>query len=169
MRIVVIDVETTGLSPLGGDRIVEIGAVKIENGAVKQEFSSLVNPGIRMSISAGKINGITDEMLEDAPDPEIVFSKFSRFVGNACIVAHNASFDLSFIRAEMARLGFGFNPPHQCALRLSRRRFPELPNYRLITVARHVLGSLPENLHLHRALDDARLVAQMWLEMMKNE
>jgi DNA polymerase III epsilon subunit-like protein len=108
-------------------------------------------------------------MIKNAPGPEAVFPEIKRFIGHAVVVAHNVVFDLGFIRAEMARLGLGFNPPHQCTLQISRRLFPELSNHRLATVARHVLGAIPENLHLHRAIDDARLTAWLWLEMMKNE
>jgi len=166
-RFVVIDVETTGLSPSRGSRVVEAGAILLENGEIKEEFHSLVNPQVHIPFPVQKIHGITDEMIETAPAPEAVFPEIKRFIGRAVVVAHNAAFDLGFLSAEMARLGVAFNPPRQCTLQLSRRWFPDLPNYRLETVARHVLGALPGNLHLHRALDDARLTAEMWVEMMK--
>ena len=164
-RIVVIDVETTGLSPQKGSRIVEVGMIGLDNGDIRQEFHSLINPHVRIPFSVQKIHGITNEMIENAPGPEAVFPEIRRFIGSAVVVAHHAAFDLGFIRAEMARLGLGFDPPHQCTLQLSRRLFPELSNHRLATVARHVLGAIPDALQLHRALDDARLVAQVWLEM----
>ena len=165
-RFVVVDVETTGLSPSKGSRIIEIGAIRIEGGEINQEFHSLVNPEVRIPLSVQKVHGITNEMIENAPGPEAVFPEIKRFIGRATVVAHNVTFDLGFLSAELARLGIGFNPPRQCTLQISRRWFPNLPNHRLLTVARHVLGDLPENLHLHRALDDARLTARMWVGMM---
>lgn len=168
-RIVAFDLETTGLSPWQGARVIEIGAVAIESGKISGKFHSLINPEVPIPKSAQAIHGITEEMLDGQPGPETVFPDFHRFINDALLVAHNAKFDLNFLRAELANSGVGLSNKSQCTLQMSRRRFPALPNYRLATVARFVLGELPENLNLHRALDDARLVAQIWLEMMGDE
>jgi DNA polymerase III subunit epsilon len=166
-RFVVFDVETTGLSPFQGDRVIEIGAVAIENLSICDEFNSLVNPGIRIPFSVQRIHGINNIMLDGQPKPEVVFRDFYRFINGALLVAHNAKFDLNFLRAEMANVGLELGNRSQCTLQMSRRWFPDLPNYRLETVARHVLGEVPENVTLHRALHDARLTSAVWLEIMK--
>ena len=103
-------------------------------------------------------------MLRNAPHPETVVDEFRQFFGDSTLIAHNAPFDIEFLRAEMARIGQVFSPRNHCTLKLSRR-YLDLLNYRLETVALHLLGKLPNNPTYHRALDDARLVAEIWLEM----
>ncbi len=166
---VVFDLETTGLSPLRGARVIEIGAVKIEDGEITDKFQSLVNPRITIPAFLSGINGITDAMLEDQPKSEEIFPQFQKFINSAILVAHNAKFDMSFLRAELAHLELDLMNRYQCTLQMSRQRFPELSNYRLETVANYVLGTIPENLTLHRALGDAQLTALVWLEMMKRD
>ena len=166
-RYVVVDVETSGLFPQRGARIVEIGAVAIEHGRIIGEISSLINCGVKVSKHIQKIHGITDEMLQGQPAPEEMFPEFLRFVGAGTLVAHNLRFERRFLRYELSRLGIGFNSNGVCTLKLSKKLFPRLPNYRLETVARHLLGELPDGVRLHRALDDAKVTAMMWMEMIK--
>jgi DNA polymerase-3 subunit epsilon len=161
---VAIDVETTGLSPLKGDRVIEIGAVAFSNEGIASEFSSLVCTERKISPRALAIHGITSGMLLGQPRPEEVFPSFLRFAGASTLVAHNAPFDLSFIRHELARLGLGLKNRHVCTLKKSRGLLPRLPDYQLETVARHLLGARSVG-GLHRALNDARLVARIWIEM----
>lgn len=167
-RYVVFDVETTGFNPQYGARIIEIGAVLIKNGHIISEFISLINCGKTVPKQVQNIHGITNEMLSGEPTPEEVFPDFLKFISKSTLVAHNAVFDIGFLRYELSRLGLDLKNDYRCTLNMSRTLFPELENHKLLTVAKHVLDDLPENLHLHRALDDARLTAMIWMEMVKN-
>lgn len=163
--IIAVDVETTGLSPLRGHRVIEIAAVEIVSGQIGNTFHSLIDCGRFIPQQVQQINGITNDMLSGKPKPETVFGQFRDFVGNATLLAHNAPFDGSFIRHEFGRLGWGFGNPMQCTLELSRRRFPRLPNHRLETVFRFLFPDVAEDVRFHRALDDARLAARIWVAM----
>jgi len=166
-RIIAIDVETTGLSPFRGDRIIEIGAVALEDGIVVKEFHTLINVSERIHAAARQVHGITDEMLIGKPKADEVMPQFRTFISDSTLVAHNARFDMGFISHEFTRLGMGLTNPYHCTLELSRSLYPELMNHKLETVYRHLCGRIPEEAKRHRALDDARLVARMWVEMMK--
>ena len=165
-RSIVIDLETTGFSPQRGDRVIEIGAVVVERGELVDEFQTLIQVPRSIPWQASRVHGITDQMLAGQPLPEEVFPALRDFIGGSVLVAHNAPFDLPFLRHEFGRLGLGLPNRHCCTLELARRRLPHLPDHRLATVARHLLGDVPDDLRLHRALDDARLTAQVWLAMM---
>ena len=168
-RCVAVDVETTGLSASRGDRIIEVGAVAlIENGA-GDEFHTLIDPGVPVSIPAQRVHGITNEMLRGMPKPEDALTDFHRFIGDSVLVAHNVSFDVTFLRYEFSRLGLGFNNLYRCTLTMSRRRYPTLRDHKLETVCRHLFGALPEGARMHRALDDARMAARVWIEMTKQK
>jgi len=167
VNFVAFDFETSGLSPWRGARVIEIGAVKLEERRIVKTFHSLVNPQIYLPKSTERINGITADMLEGAPSPGRIFTKFQTFIKDTTLVAHNARFDINFLGAELSRLGLALTNRAECTLQESRRAYPELPNYRLETVARYLLGDISQNLTLHRALDDAKLTAMVWLEMMK--
>ncbi len=166
-RLVAVDVETTGFSPLRGDRIIEIAAVAFNRDGITKEFQSLINAEKRISSHAHQVHGITDEMLIGAPVPAEVFARFQSFVQNAALVAHNAAFDVGFLRYEFARLGMGFDKQYQCTLEMCRKKYSNLPNHRLETVCRHLFGREMKGVRLHRALDDARMVARVWMEMTK--
>jgi DNA polymerase-3 subunit epsilon len=168
MRVVVVDVETTGLGVRSGGRVIEIGAVAIENGEIVAELGSLINSGAEISYGAWRVHGISAAMLRGKPAPTEIWGGFRDFVGSAALVAHNSPFDSSFVRNELALLGQDLPNQWHCTVRLSRKCLPQLPNHRLETVARHLLGGIPEDCRLHRALDDARLTARIWLELMKN-
>ena len=161
-EIVAFDVETTGMSPSRGHRIIEIGAVRIIGGELREEFHSLIDCGESVSIAAQRIHGITKAMLHGQPQPVEVYSRFRAFIGKATLAAHNARFDLSFLRNEFSRLGWPLPNRTLCTLGACRRHLHALPDYRLETVARRLLGPLPPGSHLHRALEDARLVARVW-------
>jgi DNA polymerase-3 subunit epsilon len=164
-RVVVLDLETTGFSPLKGDRVIEIGAVAVAFGEIEAEFQTLIRVPRLIPWQASRVHGITDEMLAGRPLPEEIYPAFRDFIGGSVLVAHNARFDLSFLAHEFGRLGMGLANRHICTLRLARKRFPGLPDHRLETVARHILGSLEDEMRLHRALEDARLTARVWLAM----
>lgn len=165
IRAVVFDVETTGFSPLRGDRIIEIGAVMVEGRRCTGEYQTLVSVPESVARKASQVHGITDRMLQGQPLPEEVYPALRDFIGGSTLVAHNASFDLAFLAHELARLGMSLPNRHICTLRLARRRLPELPNHRLETVYRHLFGELPDGNWRHRALDDARLTARVWLAL----
>jgi len=164
-KTVVFDLETTGLSPTRGDRVVEIGALIVEGGTIVREYHSLVNAGRPVSIHAFKVNGISKDMLAHAPRPEIVMPEFKDFISECTLVAHNAKFDISFLRSEFSRMGIAFQSKHHCTLTAARRLYPKLQNHRLETVYRHLFGALPDKVKMHRALDDARMTARVWMEM----
>jgi DNA polymerase-3 subunit epsilon len=165
VRYVVLDVETTGLSPRNGDRIIEIGAIAIESRNMVEEFSALIQIDRPIPRQAQQVHGITREMLTGQPKPEVVMPEFQAFIRYSILVAHNAKFDTGFIRQEFHRQKLVFNHPHICTLEISRKRFPRLPNHKLDTVYRHLIGTLPAGIQRHRALDDARMVAAIWLTM----
>jgi len=164
-RFVVFDVETTGLTPSAGHRVIEIGAVCLENSVCTCEFHSLIDPGCKVPAAAQRVHGICDAMLCGQPGPSAVFPDFHRFIEGAVLVAHNARFDISFLRHEFSKQRLPLLNGIRCTLELSRRCLPDLPNYRLQTVARHLLGGLPLQGQLHRALDDARLAARVWVAL----
>jgi DNA polymerase-3 subunit epsilon len=180
-RYVVLDVETTGLSPWKGDRVIEIGAVSLEDGDIMAEFSTLIQVPREIPFRASQIHGITDEMLIGQPTPEEVFPVLDGFIRGSILVAHNARFDLGFLRREYELLGTRFHCPHVCTLEMSRNRFPHLRNHKLETIYRHLCSDTVETngdmmrkpegsascprKQTHRALDDARMVARIWLAM----
>ncbi len=165
-QYIVFDVETTGLFVEKGHRVIEIGAVKVDGGAMGEEFQSLVYTDKPIAKAAWKVHGITQEMLAGQPGAKDVLSAFKDFAGTGTLVAHNAAFDVGFLQREFMRAGLVFNSRHKCILKMSRKQFPELKDYRLETVARY-LGIPVDKTLRHRALDDARLTAQVWIEMRK--
>jgi DNA polymerase-3 subunit epsilon len=164
-RHVVVDVETTGLSPRHGHRVIEIGAVALEEGMVVEEFTTLIDAGVPIPYEVQAIHGITDEMLEGQPKPEAILPMFHAFIRDSVLVAHNAPFDIRFLRHEFARLGMGLPHPHLCTLELSRRRLPRLTDHTLETVYLHLFPEAGLHRQNHRALDDARMAAKIWLRL----
>jgi DNA polymerase III epsilon subunit len=166
-HFVAVDVETTGLLPQRGDRVIEVGAVASDGRTVLEEFHSLINTSKRISFLAQQIHGITHDMLVDEPASEAVFPQFREFIKNKILIAHNAEFDIKFLRYELGRLGLALTNEYFCTLKLSRILYPQLQNYRLETVYRHFFKGSSAGKQRHRALDDARMVAKVWMEMMK--
>lgn len=164
MESVIFDIETTGLTPRLGHRIIEIGAVRLSAGQVVGEFHSLIDAGVEIDPRAQAVHGISRAMLHGQPQPDQVIQEFREFVGRARLVAHNAPFDTRFLRAEFARFGHDLPNCIDCTLKLSRRLLT-LSNYRLDTVYRHLGGELNGQMKRHRALDDARMTAFVWLQL----
>ncbi len=163
--IAVLDFETTGLSPAMGDRATEVAIVLMEDGRVVDRFQSLMNAGVRISAFIEAFTGITNEMIQAAPPAEEVMAAASRFVGDAPLVAHNASFDRRFWAAELERLAWdGATPanthaPFACTMLLSRRLWPEARSFRLGSVAAfHGIGFSGR---AHRAMVDAEVAAAL--------
>ncbi len=164
-RLVFIDVETTGLDPAEGHRIIEIGAIAMERGHLVKEFQSLVQVSYPISQHVSKIHDITNDMLTGHPTPEEIYPKVKDFISDSILVAHNAKFDIGFLRSEFKRLNQSITNQSICTLELTRRRYPRLPNYKLSTVYEHLVGKQPAEARNHRALDDARMVAALWRAM----
>lgn len=165
-RWVVFDVETTGLFPERGHRIIEVGAVAVNGDEMGEEFQSLVCCNVPISKAARKVHGITSEMLVGQPELKQVMMLFKEFTRASTLVAHNAAFDVGFLQWECMRADLLFTCRYRCTLRMSRKHLPFLPDYKLETVARH-LGIPVDGSRRHRALDDARLTARVWIEMRK--
>ena len=167
-EIVCFDIETTGLK-VQREAITEIGAVVLKNGQITDKFQTFVNPGRRLTPEIIGLTGITDAMLEDAPPPEEALAAFLRFVDGRPLAAHNAEFDIGFIRAGCRRAGLEFDPTYVDTLILAQNLLPELHKYKLDIVAEHL--DLPAFNH-HRASDDAGMVAYMlipFFEKMRRE
>jgi DNA polymerase-3 subunit epsilon len=166
-RIAIVDVETTGLATRNGGRVIEVGAVVVEAGAVVAEFGSLIKVAAPIHYGAERVHGISSAMLQGEPQPDQVWPRFLDFVGNASLVAHNYHFDKGFILHELSLLGLQLPNHWHCTLHLARKLLPGLDNHRLATVATALLGEIPADCRLHRALGDARLTALVWLELRK--
>lgn len=163
-EIIAFDLETTGLSP-NEDRIIEIGAVRIKNREIVEEFSTLVDPEVHIPEKSTEISGITDEMVSGAPKEEEAVRKFIEFAGSGVLAAHNADFDTSFIRASCERLNIDYKFTYFDSLALSRAALPHLKNHKLDTVAKeYKLGDFNH----HRALDDTRTLAGIVLKIIEN-
>jgi DNA polymerase-3 subunit epsilon len=163
-RVVVIDFETTGLSARGGDRAIEVGAVTVEDGKIGARFQSLINPGRRVDPFIENYTGISNNMLADAPSGAEVFPQLYDFVGDAVLVAHNASFDQNFLDAEYQRVRCSRQQPFLCSMRVARRLYPGAPNHKLGTLVDY--ASIPVTGSFHRALADADMTALLWLAML---
>ena len=156
---VVVDIETTGFSA-AHHKITEIGAVKIEDGKITDEFHQLIDPGVPVPWRITEITGITSDMLEGKPTIEETLPLFLEFCSDCAIVAHNASFDMGFIRANAWAQGLDCDFEILDTLSIARRLFPSLENHKLNTVANHLDIEL---LNHHRAADDARATAHIFL------
>ena len=162
--IVMLDFETTGLSPGQGARITEVAALRIENGHIVDRFVSLVNCHVRIPEFITSLTGITQRMVDSAPCVSQVLPELLRFIGRDSLSAHNASFDEKFLVAEARQLGLA--PEHErmlCSLKLSRRLFPGLPGYKLSMLSSS-LGIRYKGA-AHRAEADAEVSANLLLHI----
>ncbi len=162
--VVILDFETTGLSPDNGDRAIEIGAVRIEGGEITGRFQELMNPGRRVSGFIESYTGISNEMLRNAPSCQDVMQRFADFIGGFNLVAHNASFDKRFLDAELNRIGLCYPGQFACSMLLARRLLQEAPDYKLGTLVRY--ANIPADGVFHRALYDSEMTAKLWLAML---
>ena len=156
-EIVCFDIETTGLK-VTQEAITEIGAVRLRNGEIVETFQTFVDPERRLTPEIIGLTGITDEMLRGAPKLKDALTAFLAFAGDAPLAAHNAEFDISFIRSGCRKCGIPFEPTYIDTLILAQNLLPGLGKYKLDIVAEHL--QLPQFNH-HRASDDAVPVAQM--------
>jgi len=161
--VIVLDFETSGLSPQYGGRAIEIGAVLIENNMITARFQSLMNPGIRISSFIEAYTGITNEMVAAAPLCEEVMEQFAEFIDGYPLVAHNASFDRKFLDAELGFIGRSRLCSMACSMLAARRVFPNAPNHRLETLVRYC--GIYTSGTFHRALADAEMTGHLWVAM----
>lgn len=164
--VIVLDFETTGLSPEMGDRAIEIGAVRIQDGVITERFQRLMNPGRPVSSFIEQYTGISNEMLQDAPPAAEVMQEFAAFVEDYNLVAHNASFDQRFLRAELKRLRLSCNNPFSCSMLASRRIYQTAPNHTLSGLVD--FKKIPNDGVFHRALADAEMTARLWLAILED-
>lgn len=167
-EFVVFDLETTGLSHIN-DRIIEIGAVKIKGGVVISRYSALVDPKMPLPAKIIELTNIKDAMLSGEREIGQVLPEFLEFAGDAVLVAHNANFDMGFVRTKARELNLKFNNPQLDTVSLARHLYPALKRHRLDSIAKYLgifMGS-----H-HRAVDDAETTAQILLrsfELLKKQ
>jgi DNA polymerase-3 subunit epsilon len=159
-----LDFETTGLSPLAGDRITEVAALRIVDGVVRERYVTLINCGVRIPSFITALTGISQRMLDSAPPVAQVLPRLLDFIGDDALAAHNAGFDARFLLAESQRLGL--SPRHRgliCSLKLARRMLPGQGSYKL--------GGLAQALNIscrgpaHRAEADAEVSTRLLLHI----
>ena len=160
-EFVVFDIETTGLSPVT-EAITEIGAVKIKDGQIVDTFNKFVNPEKPIPEKIVELTGITDAMVADADPISVVLPEFYNFIGEAALVAHNASFDTSFIKKAAKDNGLKFNFCYIDTLELSRALVKGVKNYKLDTLTKHFDVKLENH---HRACDDAAATAHIFIKL----
>jgi DNA polymerase-3 subunit epsilon len=163
--VVVLDFETTGLSPARGDRAIEIGAVRIAGGRISERFSELMNPGQPVSSFITGLTGITNAMLACACPCAEVMERFADFLGESPVVAHNVRFDETFLEAELSRIRRWNDPPRACTMECARRVITDAHNHRLGTLVQHCC--IPNEGTFHRALADADMTARLWLHILE--
>ena len=163
--LVVLDFETTGLSPAQGDRVIEVGAVVLEHGQIKARFQSLMNPGFPVDRFIESYTGITNEMLQLAPPCAEVIDEFGEFLGDHNLVAHNASFDRRFLDSEFARVNRNYQGDFACSMLVARRVLKDAPDHKLATLVVH--EDIPNDGTFHRALADSEMTASLWVKMLE--
>ena len=163
--VIVLDFETTGLSPNHGDRAIEIGAVLIENNRIVDSFQKLMNPGFRISSFIESYTGINNSMVETAEPCEEVMEQFFDFVGDYPLVAHNASFDARFLDSEFQFIGRTRANPIACSMLASRRIYPHAFNHKLGTLVDYC--GIENDGTFHRALADAEMTGHLWISMIE--
>ena len=160
---VVFDLETTGFSP-SKNQIIEIGAVKVVNGSITERFSTFVNPKVPIPYEIEQLTHITDDMVLDAPMIHEILPQFMEFCQNAVMVAHNADFDMSFIRHNCDLLGLECEKTVLDTVALARVLLPSLNRFKLNTIAKALNISLENH---HRAVDDAACTAEIFTKFVE--
>ena len=157
---VVFDIETTGFSP-NTCKIIEIGAVKVENGEITDRFSEFINPHVPIPFEIEQLTGIRDDMVMNAADIETILPAFMEFCKDAVMIAHNAEFDMSFIKKNCADMQIPCEPTIGDTVAMARILLPKLNRYKLDTVAKEL--KIPLENH-HRAVDDAECTAKIFVK-----
>ncbi len=161
---VVFDLETTG-AKAPPCRITEIGAYRVKNGKITDEYQTLVNPETSIPLFIAQLTGITDSMVKNAPTFGEIAADFLNFIGDSVLVAHNAHFDMHFLNHEIGRIhtDYRVRNPSLCTVRLSRKLLPNVENHRLNTLANHYSVRLVNH---HRAGDDAHATAHIFVNLL---
>ena len=161
---VVFDLETTG-AKTPPCRVTEIGAYRVSNGKITDEFHTLVNPETPIPFFITGLTGISDRMVRYEPKFREIAADFLEFIGDSVLVAHNAHFDLRFLNHEIGRIHENYRVanPHLCTVQLSRKLLPHIENHRLNTVAEYYSVAL---INHHRASDDARATAHIFINLL---
>ena len=166
MREIVFDTETTGLDPVNGDRIVEIGAIELYNHIpTGRSFHRYINPERPVPVDAIRVHGLEESFLRDKPLFAHVADEFIAFVGDAILIAHNAAFDVAFMNAELARLGRASLGDERIVdtLMLARRKHPGSPASLDALMMRYQIDASRRT--LHGALLDAELLSEVYIEL----
>ena len=165
-EFIIFDVETTGLSPRTGDRIVEIAALKIKNLKLVEEFYSFVDPEREISFGAFQVNGITQDMLIGAPKSREILPRFLEFMGDAALVGHNISFDLGFLCHELSLIGMRLKDKTIIidTLKMARNLLPHLGRYPLWLIADSLGVHMDQE---HRAMADVHLTFKVFYKLIK--
>lgn len=163
---IIIDFETTGLSPNMGDRTIEVGAVLVQGHQIIDRFQSLMNPGMKICSFIEEYTGITNKMLSTAPPCKDVIKSLVKFIQQHPLVAHNASFDAKFLDAELGRINHKRKNEFACSMLAARRIYQSAPNHKLETLVRY--KQLKTDGTYHRALADAEMTARLWLRMIED-
>lgn len=163
---VVFDLETTG-AKAPPCRITEIGAYRVRNGKVEEEFHRLVNPEMSIPPFIISLTGISNDMVKNAPKFAEIASDLMDFIGDSVLVAHNAQFDMGFLNHEIGMVyeDYRIGNPSLCTVHLSRKLLPDIENHKLKTVANYFSIEL---LNHHRATDDARATAHIFVNLLKD-
>lgn len=164
-KFAIVDIETTG-GLYRRDKIIEIGIVLVENQEIIDEFSSLIHPGFSIPYNITRITGIHDAMVSSAPKFYEIAREIVQWTENRIFVAQNVRFDYSFIRQEFEDLAYTFSRKQLCTARLSRSLLPQLGRHNLDSLIQHFGVEIKNR---HRALDDARATAQIFIELLKIE
>ena len=160
---IALDFETTGLEPGCGARATEVAAVLVENRQITGRFQSLMNAGVYVPPFIQELTGITNAMISKAPSSAEVMRRFSDFIGNTPLVAHNSSFDKKFLDAELRRVGMQAQQPIICSMKISRRIYQKAPNHKLGTLMKY--ADIETSGIFHRALADSEMAARLMLKM----
>lgn len=166
LPLVFIDVETTGLSPHRGDRVIEIGALRMERGKVVDRLNTLIYPECHVPSVITRITGLSDEHVTGAPLFADVFAKLHALMKGAVFVAHNVNFDYEFIAHEYRRLGEQLDMPKLCTVQLSKALFPGSPSHKLEHVIRRHNYKVKAR---HRAYDDAEVLHRFVTDMLTHD
>ena len=162
-KYVVFDIETTGFSP-EKNKIIEIGAVKVIGGEIVDRYSTFINPEVPIPFRIEELTSIRDDMVITSPTVDVILPQFMKFCKDCIMVAHNADFDMSFIKRNCALLGMEYNPTIVDTVALARVLLPQLNRFKLDTVAKALNISLD---HHHRAVDDAACTAEIFVKFIE--